>query len=194
MNTTLWNIVASILSWSPFVRFILWAATKEPDRSIEAADGSTYMRRWWLFNRIDDQGCRRYPAVPFSLRVHHILREDRDRHLHDHPWAFRTFVLRGGYVETKMTQETRTLLDPAYRQSWVEMRPSVKRWMLWRHSMERLPGTSSEFKLGEFHKIESLLDPKRGALTLVALGTGQQTWGFWVSGRKVPARTYLSRK
>lgn len=35
----------------------------------------------------------------FSIKLHWILRPDPDRDLHDHPWSFVSFVLRGGYEE-----------------------------------------------------------------------------------------------
>lgn len=35
----------------------------------------------------------------FRVYLHEILRSDGDRALHDHPWAFVSFILRGGYVE-----------------------------------------------------------------------------------------------
>lgn len=35
----------------------------------------------------------------FSVRVHHFLRSDDDRALHDHPWWFVTWVLAGNYVD-----------------------------------------------------------------------------------------------
>jgi hypothetical protein len=37
---------------------------------------------------------------PFgSIRIHHWVGPDDARHLHDHPWSFITFILRGGYDE-----------------------------------------------------------------------------------------------
>lgn len=36
----------------------------------------------------------------FSIRFHKILMSDRDRHLHDHPWTWVTFMVRGAYFET----------------------------------------------------------------------------------------------
>jgi hypothetical protein len=50
--------------------------------------GGSYMRRY-IF---------RTPW--FTLRLHHILRSDDDRHLHDHPFDFTSFLLTGGYTET----------------------------------------------------------------------------------------------
>lgn len=46
-----------------------------------------YMLRWIIFR------CRW-----FSIMVHKFLLSDDDC-LHDHPWAFRTFILKGGYWE-----------------------------------------------------------------------------------------------
>lgn len=34
-----------------------------------------------------------------SVRLHHWLAPDDDRAPHDHPWAFTTFVLKGGYTD-----------------------------------------------------------------------------------------------
>lgn len=52
-----------------------------------------YMERYWLIK----------PSrwLPFSIRLHHILRSDDDRHLHDHPWSYCTIILRGGYTEIR---------------------------------------------------------------------------------------------
>lgn len=35
----------------------------------------------------------------FGIYLHHLLRSDYDRALHDHPWPFISIVLRGGYWE-----------------------------------------------------------------------------------------------
>lgn len=51
-----------------------------------------YMRRWWLIPAAEDKGRK-------AVRVHHILRSDLDRALHDHPWDNASFLLRGGYWE-----------------------------------------------------------------------------------------------
>jgi hypothetical protein len=34
-----------------------------------------------------------------GVKLHHILRSDDDRDLHDHPWSFLSIVLKGGYWE-----------------------------------------------------------------------------------------------
>lgn len=45
---------------------------------------------------------RRYRLLStpwFNLYLHQILKSDEDRHFHDHPWSFRSYILRGSYEE-----------------------------------------------------------------------------------------------
>ena len=51
-----------------------------------------YMRRFWV-SKPDARGSH-------GVRVHNILRSDRDKHFHSHPWPYCTILLRGGYTET----------------------------------------------------------------------------------------------
>lgn len=48
--------------------------------------------RWTLF---------RIPS--FGIMLHKFCRSDYDRALHDHPWTFISFILRGGYWEQTET-------------------------------------------------------------------------------------------
>lgn len=41
---------------------------------------------------------------PFSVFLHHLMRSDEDRALHDHPWSFITILLSGGYWEHTTTE------------------------------------------------------------------------------------------
>lgn len=88
-----------------------------------------YMERWWLFNPtppLNSGKGRRFEWLP-SVRVHHILRGDLDRHQHNHPWDARTIILKGSYVERR---------DDKY--------------------FVRLPGTTAEIKADTFHHIENV--------------------------------------
>lgn len=51
-------------------------------------DGSLYMRRWRLIHN-------RW----FGVRLHQIMRSDKDRELHDHPFSFLSLILTTGYIE-----------------------------------------------------------------------------------------------
>jgi hypothetical protein len=46
-----------------------------------------YLKRWCI------------NFIAFSIRLHHWIASDDDRFQHDHPWAFITFVLKGGYTD-----------------------------------------------------------------------------------------------
>lgn len=48
-----------------------------------------YLLRWWLIPR--------NPA--FNIYLHKFLRDDDDRALHDHPWFWLSWILRGEYIE-----------------------------------------------------------------------------------------------
>lgn len=147
--------------------WIIKRAQQTPYSDI-VTDGDVYMRRWWLFNPYPGtyQGgtyLRRYPWCPISIRVHQILRPDRERDLHDHPWNARTFILRGSYAE---------------------VREGSDRWEI------RLPGDTAPLRFGEFHRIVSVID-SHVPFTLFVTGKYQGTWGFKVDGKKVPYREHL---
>ncbi len=77
-------------------RLILWLAPRlvalslrrRPDIVI-GGDEDPYLRRWWLIPRT------RF----FNVYLHHFLRSDDDRALHDHPWWNLSILLHGQYVE-----------------------------------------------------------------------------------------------
>lgn len=64
------------------------ANARAPDFIIGPAD-DPYLRRWWVTPR--GQGPATY--------LHHFLRSDDDRALHDHPWASVSILLDGSYRE-----------------------------------------------------------------------------------------------
>lgn len=58
---------------------------RKPDITV----GQTYLKRWHLI-----------PENSFLNVYYHELRaSDLDRHLHDHPYFFSSFILEGGYLE-----------------------------------------------------------------------------------------------
>lgn len=99
-----WSGVAMALSFMPS-RFLIRLLLKisEPYQHIESADGSeTYMGRWWLLNPYEKETYKpRYRWLPWNIRLHHIMREDLDRHLHSHPWSARTLIIKGYYIEER---------------------------------------------------------------------------------------------
>lgn len=71
----------------------------------------------------------------YSIRVHHFLRSDDKRYLHDHAWWFRTFVLKGTYtdVDDKGNRDViragQTRYRPAEHRHYVEV-PEGGCWTL----------------------------------------------------------------
>lgn len=113
----------------------------------------TYMRRWiW--------------KTPWgTLRLHNILRSDDDRHLHDHPFDFTSFLLSGGY-----TEETPRGEHPkggfAWQPGFDRKDPRERRW--WpRFSIVRK-------RAEQCHRL--ILD--RPLWTFVVSGLKRRSWGF----------------
>lgn len=74
------------------------ADRRPPDYIIGGAE-HPYLRRWWVI-----------PRNPvFNIYLHHFMRSDDDRALHDHPWVNLSILLDGSYIEHTPGR------DPAYR-------------------------------------------------------------------------------
>lgn len=69
-------------------RLIAFSDRRPPDLIIGGND-DPYLRRWWLIPR------NRW----FNVYLHHFMRSDDDRALHDHPWWNLSILLDGRYVE-----------------------------------------------------------------------------------------------
>ena len=142
-----------------------------------SADGNDmYMGRWWLLNPYSRETHKpKHKWFPWSIRVHHIMRPDSDRDLHDHPWNARTIILRGGYTEER----------PAIRQGSASLLSVTRRVQIIRR-----PGDTASLNFGEYHRIDYV--PPEGAFTLFITSKWRGDWGFMVGGRKVIWRKYLN--
>jgi hypothetical protein len=153
--------------WSDYARRV---STREvADRIIARAmltpyfhlDG--YMNRYWLFNphqALSGGEGREYPDMA-SVRIHHILRADHERHHHNHPWDARTIILKGWYDEV--------------RAGWGQTRRTV--------------GDTAEINADTFHTIHRV--SPGGVWTMFFMGRKAQTWGFKTEGGFVNWREYL---
>lgn len=165
MKEFAWRALAWVLS-RPFLadRIIVYSK-KTPYFHLRG-----YMNRWWVFNpyqrsapeqeKLDDKH-RHWKWLP-SIRVHHILREDRADHLHDHPWDARTIILKGGYKE--------------------QMEDGSAHY--------RSAGSTRAIRYGEYHHIQSV--EIGGAYTLFFTWKYMGTWGFKVNGSKIPCKEYIA--
>jgi hypothetical protein len=167
-----------------FKQFANWAIRRAMKRPYFHLDG--YMQRYWLVGgswrdeRPDDQlGWKRTWLDSLigrfiGIRVHHILRSDSERHLHDHPWASVSLILRGGYAEIMPIEQSQDMkLD-------MNLLRSRNRW----------PGDIVVRKAAHRHRLVKYSDME--CWTLFAMGPRSKRWGFytpegWVHWSDYPA-------
>lgn len=121
--------------------------------------GNPYMRRWILTTPVG------------AIRLHHIIRADRDRYLHDHPFDFVSIILKGFYVE-----------ELPLNRSGANARPGGPR-------MSRVVRWVNRARAQEFHRISEVSEG--GVWTLVFAQKSMKPWGFmtedgWRFWRDVP--------
>jgi hypothetical protein len=132
------NLFLTLLDKTGRIRTIMDRDSKEP-----------YLIRHYLF--LKD---RKY--FPFNIFLHKFLRSDPDD-LHDHPWPYFTFILKGGYWEW----------IPIYNE--VKVITGEKR--VWRG-----PGHFRICKADSYHRIE--IEPTVDCWTLFIPGPHKREWGF----------------
>jgi hypothetical protein len=63
-------------------------------------EGELYLRRWFIYPRVLDN-----TKMKRRLYLHKFYTGDTDRHLHDHPWSFKSLILWNGYFEVRFNPE-----------------------------------------------------------------------------------------
>lgn len=123
--------------------------------------GETYLRRWYLI-----------PRNPYlNLYLHHFQSSDDDRALHNHPWWFVSWIIKGSYIE-------HTPGGTAKRRRWsVAFRPAE-----WRHRIQLSRGlqevgvddqTSTGGPLVRYWKNVEI-----PVWTVILTGPRKHSWGF----------------
>ena len=126
--------------------------------------GDDYMHRYYLF--LKDR-----KWFPFNLTLHKIVKSDEPV-MHDHPWAYMTIILNGGYWEH----------TPVFNLDKTQM-IDTPRW--------RGPGSIIIRGSKEYHWLE--LDNNKPVTTLFFMGPQVREWGFW-KGKWVQHEEYLERR
>lgn len=119
-------------------------------------DGGIYLTRWKIIE-----------TPFFGVYLHRFNSPDSRPTLHDHPWRFVSLVLRGGYTERRLNQQTRE----------VDENHHVKRLNVMEHG-----GAHAILKLDR--------DP---TWTLMLVGRRYRTWGYlepWLTKRRGGNRLY----
>ena len=161
-----WRVLAWAVSRPAIARWLIQRAKRTPYTHIPG-----YMNRYWLLNAYES---RRYIRWLPSVRVHHILRRDNDRHKHDHPWDARTVVLHGHYEEAKIINHGFDGIG--YFEQYDYNR--------------REAGDTAPILYGNYHSITEVSEG--GVWTLFITFGYRGPWGFLVDGVKVPWREYMA--
>lgn len=176
LNEFLWRAFAFVLAYVPGVQQLLIAIAKRtPDDHLKG-----YMLRFWLGatrpKTSDGKGVTAIecsdglPPTPLhigsaSKRIHHILRHDTDRHMHDHPWEFRSIILCGWYIEERLCDDGQVRV------------------------FRRSRGDTYVCPQGSYHRIIEISEEP--LITLCILGRKKSGWGFNIEGEHVDSHDYL---
>jgi hypothetical protein len=153
-----------------FARNVLWTAIglalfawhricQLVPRDTIVVDGKTYLTRYFVGD-----------ILPFKPRVwlHYFHISDPGDELHDHPWSGWSLILRGGYIEERMTVVDRiitNLNDYSFRVDNIyEKKVRVLR-----------PGDINRLGPLDFHRVDLL---GAGCWTLFVPGKRNRDWQF----------------
>lgn len=127
-------------------------------KEIVSQEGVVHFRRYRLL------------STPwFNLYLHEIRRSDEDRHMHDHPWHFKSFILSGSYSE-------QASFYPDYDALVFET---------------LLPGDLVEHDARDVHKLK-LRSPV--VWTLVLTSGRERVWGYRTANGWIDFKTYRQLK
>ena len=132
---------------------------------MDRTDDEPYLERYYVF--LKD---RRW--FPFNVFVHKFLQSDPG-HPHDHPWAFCTIILRGGYWEWR----------PVLNNMGRPMGERVQ----WKGA-----GSIRFGHARDYHRVE--LEPGVTPWTLFIPGPKFREWGFLVGNKWVQHDEYFEQR
>jgi len=126
---------------------------------MDRVNNEPYLERYYVF--LKDR-----KSFPFNIFIHKFLKSDPDD-LHDHPWSYFTFILKGGYYE------------------WIPgVNCEIRKW--------RGPGHFRMCKANSLHRIE--LKEGITCWTLFMPFAKVREWGFISKGCWVQWEEYLARR
>jgi len=134
-----------------------------------------YMERYWIVPYAYERKLR-FVDRPFgwllqklgiAVRIHHILRSDDDRALHDHPWWYVSLILRGWYMEVTPVYDESGLYShrdlKAYHPGALLFRRATAKHRLIIPTLDATDGTRRD----------------QSCWTLFITGPYKQRWGFY---------------
>lgn len=105
---------------------------------LDRAGQHDYLHRYYLLHKSEDRSGNEVTEYWFNIFLHNFKSSD-DPVFHDHPWAWCTIILKGGYWEHTI-DGARTWRGPGsicFRKAtdmhWVELKPGCDTWTLFMH-------------------------------------------------------------
>lgn len=141
--------------------------------------GQLYLRRF-VIRRNEEKG---------HLYLHHIYKSDDDRYPHDHPWAFDTFVLAGGYLNHEYPYK---FIEAEPTRQRVDIRPNrVYNIIRARDPIVTAALVGHAYRRERLHCHLLKLHPGKTAWTLVRTRGQNRPWGFLTETTWQYWRSYL---
>lgn len=165
---------------APGVLRVLRACVK-PHVHLHNLSGEMYMGRWSVIDEFHREGMkdtdrrtRASKVLEFltgyaSIRLHWIRKPDAGRELHNHPFKYRTFVMKGRYFEEYADSENLIAGTRSY-----QFLPTGS------------TSTSDQIRL---HRIAIV--PEEGVWTLFCMTRNNNLWGFAVDGVFIRSGRYF---
>jgi hypothetical protein len=151
---------------------------------LRRADGRVYLDRWgfeWPAKQGTGDDVTRRPL--FGVFVHRMDAPDPGIDLHDHPWAFASLILRGGYTEERADiREASKFAEIA--EHYADCVPAPRRG----HVVHRRWLSVRTMRLDECHRITDL--DRTPTWTLVVHGRFRRVWGFHLPHGWMTSRAY----
>lgn len=160
-----------------------------------SGESTVYLRRWFLRPRVPDDN-----KLTPRIYLHKFYRGDEDPHLHNHPWAYRTLIIKGGYWEhsfnpawIKWTESKKIWMarddkpeDGKYEAAFIglygyEPPKTIKKWYG--------PGTFMKRGAQWTHQVK--LPEGKTAWTIIFTGKREHSWGFITEEGVCNHRYYL---
>ncbi len=110
-------------------RLLLWLGETFSSRKKliinDPCDMGPYLTRYYMLG---------HRTSKWALMLHRFHRSDMDRDLHDHPWAFWSLILTGGYWEVTPYPAPRERgAPPLYKKCWYKPGSFLRRPATWVH-------------------------------------------------------------
>lgn len=110
----------------------------------------------------------------YSIRIHHWLKSDDNRHFHDHSANLLSIVLKGHYWNIKPVIPNE---DPYLNSQWYHVKGIF-------NSLENFFNMGQSIWYSKATDQHYLRIPPEGAWTLMFEGRPYHKWGFYVNGHK----------